>query len=100
MKKKILLVFSCLLALIILTGCMPRKEILDGKTVSVIYESFIVLEDMGDINGNGETYLVYHRDTGIMYYIIERYQHAGITECYIFDDETNECHVAHYPEDY
>ena len=61
-----------------------------------VYNDFVVLEVEKDKN-IGDNYLCYNKETKIMYYVT---YHGGISPCYIFDDETNECHIGHYPEDW
>ena len=75
MKKIIIII----LMLLLLCGCTTSKE-----------EQFITLESYPD------TALVYSASTGAMYYS----RGHGLSPCYIWDEEKQDFHVGHYPEDW
>ena len=75
MKKIIIIILIVLL----LSGCTTSKE-----------EQFITLESYPD------TALVYSASTGAMYYS----RGHGLSPCYIWDEEKQDFHVGHYPEDW
>lgn len=100
MKKIAALLVVLALGLVIFAGCSTNEQVIDGEKVMVLYDKFVLLEETGSFAQSGRTVLCYHKDTHIMYYIVERDSRAGITTCWIFDDETGESHIGHYPEDY
>jgi len=85
----ICILFSMLIIVSACTSNISNDTILDD---------FVKLEKYSDDTGYG--YLCYNKDTYMMYYILVGSHRSGISPCYIFDDDTNECHVGHYPEDW
>ena len=76
MKKVIIII----LILLLLCGCTVHEK----------DQQFIILESYPD------TILVYSTSTGAMYYS----RGHGLSPCYVWDEEKQDFHVGHYPEDW
>ena len=49
-----------------------------------------------DLEQSSRSDLVYNEDFGSLYYIIGH----GLTSCYIWDENTQDFYIGHYPEDW
>lgn len=99
--KKVLIALMLAAALFTMTGC--RSTIMDEKGTKrqLFFGRFISIEETKDAVLNSETtYLCYDKTTHIMYYILLSRNRAGISPCWIYDEEANDFHVGHWPEDW
>jgi major membrane immunogen (membrane-anchored lipoprotein) len=84
MKKKLLI--FVLVSTILLVGCGNKQYVNEQDTSSdLIGGRFVILEECKDLNITGNyysTYIVYDKDTKVMYYILDGFRRAGLCPMY------------------
>lgn len=89
--KLITVICALILTLSVLTSC----EVSTNTETKIYWDQFVVLESRFDDNIPSHLYIVYDRDTQVMYYITSGDYRSGITPIYKADGT-----IKVYPEDY